>query len=82
MTNKATTCHMQKHVLKTIACYFLHTFLHSCFAFFSVLLLMTSCCLVHHLSAADETSNVLKCSEKMFTQEFGCLLYIEATHKN
>ena len=39
-------------------------FMRNCFAFFSCALLVTSCCCLYHLSADDETSNVLKCSVK------------------
>ena len=50
-------------------CFFLQIFkmiLLRRFTFFPVLLRMTSCCcLVHHLSADDETSDVLKRPRKM-----------------
>ena len=44
--------------------------------FFSCALLMTSCCSLYHLSADDETSNVLKRSVKNARSRFGSLLYI------
>ena len=48
-----------------------------CFAFFSCALLVTSCCCLYHLSADDETSNVLKRSVKNVRSRFGSLLYIK-----
>ena len=43
--------------------------------FFSCALLVTSCCCLYHLSADDETSNVLKRSVKNVRSRFGFLLY-------
>ena len=51
-----------------------------CFAFFSCALLVTSCCCLYHLSADDETSNVLKRSVKNVRSRFGSLLYIKRTN--
>ena len=48
-----------------------------CFGFFSCALLVTSCCCLYHLSADDETSNVLKRSVKNVHSRFGSLLYIK-----
>ena len=45
--------------------------------FFSCALLVTSCCCLCHLSADDETSNVLKRSVKNVRSRFGSLLYIK-----
>ena len=50
-----------------------------CFAFFSCALLETSCCCLYHLSADDETSNVLKRSVKNVHSRFGSRLYIKIT---
>ena len=51
-----------------------------CFAFFfSCALLVTSCCCLCHLSADDETSNVLKRSVKNVRSRFGSLLDIKKT---
>ena len=47
--------------------------------FFSCALLVTSCCCLYHLSADDETSNVLKRSVKNVRSRFGSLLYIKIT---
>ena len=47
--------------------------------FFSCALLVTSCCCLYHLSADDETSNVLKRSVKNVRSRFGSLLYIKVT---
>ena len=44
---------------------------------FSCALLVTSCCCLYHLSADDETSNVLKRSVKNVRSRFGSLLYIK-----
>ena len=52
-------------------------FLRRRFVFFPVLLLVTSCCCLNHLSADDETTNVLKRPVKNFRARFGSFLYIE-----
>ena len=52
-----------------------------CFAFFSCALLVTKCCCLYHLSADDETSNVLKRSVKNVRSRFGSLLYIKIKSK-
>ena len=52
-----------------------------CFAFFSCALLVTSCCCLYHLSADDETSNVLKRSAKNVRSRFGSLLYIKFIYR-
>ena len=57
--------------------FFFFFFMRHCFAFFSCALLVTSCCCLYHLSADDETSNVLKRSVKNVRSRFGSLLYIK-----
>ena len=47
-------------------------------SFFSCALLVTSCCCLYHLSADDESSNVLKRSVKNVRSRFGSLLYIKS----
>ena len=42
---------------------------------------MTNCCCLYHLSADDETSNVLKRSVKNVRSRFGSLLYIKKSYR-
>ena len=63
----------------TLASFFFSFLCVIALPFFSCALLVTSCCCQYHLSADDETSNVLKRSVKNAHSRFGSLLYIKIT---
>ena len=64
--------------VKTIIAFdFTLAYFASLFCFFPVLLLVKSYCCLNHLSADDETSNVLKRAVKNVRRRFGSLLYVE-----
>ena len=67
----------ERKILRSLPFFF--PFYASLLCFFSFALLVTSCCCLYHLSADDETSNVLKRSVKNVCSRFGSLLYINIT---